>query len=245
MFMLNPILVISDNPTVFNKFYERCQRFDSIFDFTFGTTCLKQRLEYVKEVQLFDLNDETKIDYIIDNFKLVISLHCKQIFPESLIDRVLCVNIHPGYLPLNRGWYPHVFSIIKGIDAGATIHKITKFVDKGPIIAREKVDQYAWDTSKSLYDRIIRKEIELIERHLPDIISGSFNTFWPENEDSYYFSKQDYEKLKILDLNEIAPQREIINYLRAMSHGEYKNTYFIDTTSGEKVFLSLNLEKCS
>lgn len=242
--MFDPILIISDNPTVFNKFYARCQRFESLFNFTFGTTCPEKRPEFIKKVEIFDLNDLSKIHEIVNNYELVLSLHCKQIFPAIMIDQVLCVNIHPGYLPLNRGWYPHVFSIIKGIDTGATIHEMTKSIDKGPIIAREKVKTHAWDTSKSLYDRIVEKELKMIEKHLPDIISGRYSSFWPDNEDSHFFSKQDYEDLKNVELSNKASKGEVIDYLRAMSHDDYKNAYFIDPQSGDKVYLSLSLEKC-
>ena len=242
--MFDPILIISDTPAVFNEFYIRCQRFDSKSNFTFGTTCPEKRPEYVKKVEVFDLNDSKVVDQIVNKFEMVISLHCKQIFPATLTAQVFCVNVHPGYLPLNRGWYPHVFAIINDIDTGATIHEMTTSIDKGPIIAREKVKQHAWDTSKSLYDRIIEKELEMIEEHLPEIISGRYNSFWPDNEDSHYFSKQDYEDLKNVELNKIASQGKVIDYLRAMSHDDYKNAYFLDPESGEKVFLNLSLDKC-
>ena len=46
------------------------------------------------------------------HYKVGISAHCKQIFPAKLVENVRCYNIHPGYNPYNRGWFPQVFSII-------------------------------------------------------------------------------------------------------------------------------------
>ena len=34
------------------------------------------------------------------------------------------VNLHPSYLPYNRGQYPNVWSIMDGTPAGVTLHYI-------------------------------------------------------------------------------------------------------------------------
>ena len=39
------------------------------------------------------------------------------------------VNFHPAFLPINRGWYPHVHSIIDGSKSGVTLHEINEFAD--------------------------------------------------------------------------------------------------------------------
>ncbi len=73
-----------------------------------------------------------------DKYILFISLHCKQIFPQRLTDNYRCINIHPGYNPYNRGWFPQVFSILNKNTAGVTIHEIDQELDHGPIIYQEK-----------------------------------------------------------------------------------------------------------
>lgn len=78
-----------------------------------------------------DLKDETSVTKIIASADIVFSLHCKQIFPQSLVEAVTCINVHPGYNPYNRGWYPQVFSIMNGLPAGVTIHKMDDKVDHG------------------------------------------------------------------------------------------------------------------
>ena len=44
-----------------------------------------------------------------------------------------------------------------------------------------------------------------------------------------------------INLNEKVTMKEAIDRLRALSHGDYKNAYFI--SNGEKVFLKLDIEK--
>lgn len=84
-----------------------------------------------------NVRDKSTVDNIIGLYDLVFSLHCKQIFPKKLVDEVTCINFHPGFNPFNRGWYPQSFSIINGMPAGATIHKMDENVDSGEIIAQK------------------------------------------------------------------------------------------------------------
>lgn len=180
-------------------------------------------------------------DSIIETYDLVISAHCLQFFPKKLIEGVRCVNVHPGYNPINRGWYPQVFSIIHGLPVGATIHEMDSKLDNGAIIVRTFVDKYAWDTSYTLYNRILEKEIELFEVHFQEIIYGGYVPIQPENEGNM-FRKKDFDTLCQLDLNEQGNMRDLLNKLRALSHGNYKNAYFFDE-EGNKVFVKVDLEK--
>ena len=53
---------------------------------------------------------------------------------------------------------------------------------------------------------------------------------------------KDFNKLCVIDLDEKVTMKEAIDKLRALSHGNYKNAYFI-SSNGEKVFLKLDVEK--
>ncbi len=104
-------------------------------------------------IEVIDVKKDTA--RIAANFDLVISIHCLQLFPKNLVNSVRCINIHPGYNPINRGWYPQVFSIINNLPIGATIHEMDEELDHGPIIARKMVQKFDWDTSLTLYDRVL------------------------------------------------------------------------------------------
>src|ERR1035441_6956770 len=79
---------------------------------------------------------DIKAEYqpLLKDFGLVISLHCRQIFPQALVSGIRCINFHPGFNPHNRGWFPHVFSMINGKPAGITIHEMDEQIDHGLII---------------------------------------------------------------------------------------------------------------
>lgn len=177
-------------------------------------------------------------DFLLQ-FDIGFSCHSKQIFPASLVRKVRCINIHPGFNPFNRGWYPQVFSIINGLVTGVTIHEMDEDIDHGGIICQEKIDIYDWDTSLTVYQRIIEKELDLVANWLPRLIEEEYVTFSPDAEGNYN-SRQDFKDLCKIDLDKVVTFREAINFLRAMTHPPYKNAYFV--SGQEKIYVSLKIE---
>jgi len=177
--------------------------------------------------------------FFIKNFSLGLSCHSKQIFPRKLVNSILCVNIHPGLNPHNRGWYPQVFSIINGLPAGATLHIMDEEIDHGDIIDQEEVEVLEKDNSLTLYNRVQNKEIHLLEKNIDSILAGSFTSLKPEL-DGNYNSIKDFKKLTRIDLDRKTTMREVINYLRALTHPPYSNAFFYDV-NGKKIEVSILL----
>lgn len=178
---------------------------------------------------------------IANKHDLIISAHCKQIFPAQLVNAIKCINIHPGYNPYNRGWYPQVFSIINSYPAGATIHEIDAKVDHGKIIDRERVEILASDTSLTAYNRIQAMELKLLERNLQKILDNAYDTLNPEDEGNINFRK-DFDALREIKLDENITYQQAINRLRALSHPPFKNAYFIDPETGKRIWIQVTLQ---
>lgn len=188
-----------------------------------------------------NLKDEDTINEIVSNYDLVFSIHCKQIFPSSIVEKVCCVNFHPGLNPFNRGWYPQVFSIINGLPVGATIHLMDSKVDHGAIIAQRSVDIKVSDTSLEIYRKIIEAEKKLMNENVFDIIEGIFHTKMPEH-DGNYNSLNDFRALCELNLKSVGTFGEHLNILRATTHGNFKNAYFIDENNN-KYYVRVEIEE--
>jgi methionyl-tRNA formyltransferase len=217
-----------------------------------------QTLEFAKELQtihgLIDvfqspggpLSGVPRLDLrashlpIGEQYGLIISIHCKQLFPPELIKRVRCVNIHPGFNPFNRGWFPQVFSIINGMKAGVTIHEIDEKLDHGPIIVQREYQIRPWDTSGSAYANIMKIERELLLEHYPSIRTGSYSAR-PTQEEGNVNYKRDFEDLKRIDLDRRGCFRDFLNHIRALTHGDHRNAYFTDER-GRKVFVRIVLD---
>jgi methionyl-tRNA formyltransferase len=171
---------------------------------------------------------------------LILSLHCRQIFPAELVERVRCVNVHPGLNPHNRGWFPHVFSLLNGRPAGVTIHVMDARLDHGPIIARREVPIEAWDDSGALYARILAAEAELLREWFPRLVAGDYAATPPAAEGALH-TKRDWESLRELDLAAEGTLGRHLDLLRALSHEGYRNAWFRDA-AGRRVFVRVVLE---
>jgi methionyl-tRNA formyltransferase len=236
------VLVVSDNVFLYNKFKKIITDLNLPIEiFQFAISPFSKKENFDDDILVFDMKNYANINFISSNYNLVFSLHCKQIFPSELINKIKCINIHPGYNPINRGWYPQVFSIIKDLPIGVTIHEIDEKLDNGYIIVREEIEKYSYDTSDSLYDRLLEKEIELIYEYLPSILNGNYNTFKPEDSGNL-FLKKEYNNLLEIELDENCRTGDFIDKLRALTHRGYKNAFFIDKKTEKKIYISIKLE---
>ena len=134
-----------------------------------------------------------------------------------------------------------MFSILYDLPIGATIHEIDSKLDHGNIIARTFVTKEAFDTSETLYQKIVAKEMELIEINLEAILENNYQTIVPENEGNL-FIKKDFNAQLELNLQEKLSMADLIDKLRALTHGNFNNAYFIDPKSGKKIYVGISLK---
>jgi dTDP-4-amino-4,6-dideoxyglucose formyltransferase len=230
------VLVVTDNVYLYQKFLALSNTIP-LAKFTFA--CSSSRSPVAKHgVEPLRLTVEP--EKVARTFDVVISLHCKQLFPSELVLGTRCINVHPGLNPHNRGWYPQVFSIINKMPLGATIHEIDEEIDHGPIIDQEAVPLFAWDTSMTAYNRVVEAELRLLRKNLPAIVRGDYEVRIPPSEGNLNL-KADFVDICKLDLNQPASFGEVIDRLRALSHGDYRNAYFL-TEGSRKVFVNIELE---
>lgn len=238
------VLVISDNPVLCNGLIAMLPKV-GVERNLFTLKCSKGSEATMSEglgsvVSRIKVKEEWQ--EVVENFDLVISLHCKQLFPKELVEAVRCINVHPGLNPYNRGWFPQVFAIMNGLPHGATIHEIDAELDHGPIIAQQKVAIKADDTSLTVYERVQEAELKLLEENLAAILNNSYTTTQPEMEGNLNLIK-DYRALLELDLSESVTMGQAIDRLRALTHGDYKNAYFLDANTGERIYVTINLHR--
>jgi methionyl-tRNA formyltransferase len=195
----------------------------------------EQYLQGARLTQL-DVRDEKKAE----QYDLLLSIHCRQIFPAGLVRRVRCINLHPGLNPYNRGWYPQVFSLINGLPSGATFHEMDERIDHGRIIDQISVPLTDWDTSGSAYRKVIDAEKNLIRSCIAAIVSGTYGVQKTGHDEGNYNSKNDFAQLCRIDLESVGTFREHINHLRALTHEGFSNAHF-KSTSGRRIYLRLEL----
>jgi methionyl-tRNA formyltransferase len=177
------------------------------------------------------------VDNLISGSQLIVSAHCKRIFPTKIVDSVRCINIHPGFNPINRGWFPQVFSILNNQIAGATIHLMTSDVDAGPVIAQEKVSIEFQDNAFDVYQKIIAKEKELFLDNLGKILDLNYKGV--DIEEGNYNSLSDFKALCSLDLESNNSLEYHLRLLKSLTFPGFQNAYV--WVGGEKYFIEVKI----
>ena len=149
------------------------------------------------------------------------------------------VNIHPAYLPYNRGQYPNVWSIIEGTPAGVSLHFIDAGIDTGDLIAQEEVAVEPVDTGERLYRKLEAACLDIFREHWPAIREGRCGRKPQPREGGTYHRTRDVDRIDEVDLDREYPARKLIDLLRARTFPPYPGAYF--RHEGKKVYLRLTL----
>lgn len=174
---------------------------------------------------------------------LVISCGYRHIIPERFLEipEMGCLNLHPAYLPYNRGANPNVWSIVEGTPAGVTLHYMDRSLDTGDIIAQKEVETDFSDTGKDLYRRLEEAQLELFKESWPEIIDGNVSrTEQHESEGTYHHTSQ-FEELCELDPDEVIRTKDLLDRLRALTFPPYNNARI--KIDGEEYYVDLEVRK--
>ncbi|MDP8266426.1 MAG: formyltransferase family protein [Candidatus Aceula meridiana] len=151
------------------------------------------------------------------------------------------LNFHLALLPTNRGWYPHVHSILDGTPTGVTIHQINEKADAGPVWAQKEVSLLDEDTAYDIYHRLRKEIIELFKKKWPLIKAGKIKPVAQDESKAVYHKKKEADFLDTVDLSRLYSGSQIINLLRARSFGKKGFAFF--EKNGKKTYLNLKLSK--
>lgn len=238
------VCIITDNAYLYDGIRDllaRRPRPEHTFDFFYSPWNAPFRERFGEGGEMRPLRLKEQNSGFFASYDLFLSLHCKQLFPDELVDNHLCINVHPGYNPCNRGWFPQVFGIINKLPIGVTVHKMDRELDHGPILWQEKVALREEDTSKDIYLRILAAELGLLDDHWDDLLEGNY-TLTPMDGEGNVNTREDFSALCEIDPSRTATYGEVIDYLRAMTFAPYRNAYFYGA-DGKKIYVDITLTK--
>lgn len=151
-----------------------------------------------------------------------------------------CVNLHPSFLPYNRGANPNIWSIVEKTPAGTTLHYIDEGIDTGAIIAQKHVKVEPIDTGKTLYHKLEQASLELFCEQWP-LIQGEQADFRRQaTGDGTSHKTRDLKKIEEIDLSAQYKAEHLIDMLRAQTFPPYKGAWF--ERDGRKVYIRVELE---
>ena len=149
------------------------------------------------------------------------------------------INLHLAYLPYNRGAHPNVWSIVERTPAGATLHWMDAGVDTGDIIARATTDVTADDTGETLYRKLERDGLALLQRTWPTIETGRAPRERQGGEGTSHRTK-DLARIDEIDLDARYRAGDLLDILRARTFPPHKGAFF--RADGKRVYVRVQLE---
>lgn len=173
---------------------------------------------------------------------LIVSVGYGYKIPEDVLSvpELGCVNMHPAYLPYNRGKDPAIWSIVDDTPAGVTLHYMDESLDTGDVIERRRVEKYPDDTGKDLHSRLEEAEFELFTENWDAVRSGAADIMSQDRSDGTFNKGSEFDELCELNLNEQIRVGELIDRLRALTYPPYSNAYF--EVDGQRYYVDIEIE---
>ncbi|QEG20312.1 Bifunctional polymyxin resistance protein ArnA [Mariniblastus fucicola] len=157
------------------------------------------------------------------------------LFPRGI------VNLHTSLLPLHRGSYPNVWTIVDQTAAGATMHLVDKGVDTGPILAQNQIPLFPDDTGLSLNQRLETAAVELLQSNWSKFVSGELQPLPQDDSLASLHRASDTANIDRIDLDATVRAGDLIDVLRARTFPPHRGAYF--EVDGQRYFLELKIEK--
>lgn len=167
-------------------------------------------------------------------FHYVLKPEVLAMFPKGVI------NLHPAFLPYNKGQYPNVWSIIEGTPSGVTLHYVDKGIDTGDIITQKEVPVEPADTGETLYHKLEQASIALFKESWASIKAGKAPRIRQSQEVGTYHRTRDVNAIDEIALEKDYNAKELIDILRALTFPPYEGAYFM--ANGKRVLIRIRLE---
>ena len=164
------------------------------------------------------------------NPDLLLSVHYSEILPNAVLDIPTydAVNLHPSFLPFNRGWHTPSWAIFENTKFGATLHVMDERLDEGAIIDQLEVDIEPDDTADSLYQKAIDAELRLFMRQWPYLKNGTYSTSDQQSEEGTTHTKRELERIREIDLADRMTGEELLRKLRALSTNKWGEAAYFE-----------------
>ena len=156
-------------------------------------------------------------------------------FPQGVL------NVHPSYLPFNRGRSAQVWGIVEGTTVGASLHYMDEGVDTGPIVHRVPVAIDPADTGQSLRAKLNEACEQVLREAWPGVAAGTARAMPQDPDEGTSHRIADLETIRRIDLNRTYTGRELIDLLRALTSPPQSDGAYFDV-DGRRIRVTVRLE---
>ncbi|MCS6981710.1 MAG: formyltransferase family protein [Flavobacteriales bacterium] len=202
-----------------------------------------QALVKTLQIPVF-VGDEFKDYKAVEYFKRVqphyfLGIHFPKIIPKYILEIPLIgfLNLHPAYLPYNRGWHTPSWALLEKTPFGATLHFMEAELDCGDIVHQKRLVPTPDDTAHSLYQKVLQLEEEVFREALPSLRSLN-PPRKPQEGSGTLHRKSDLQKVAQIDLNANVRAGDLIDKLRALTTNRWEEGAWFEV-DGKRYYVQI------
>lgn len=141
------------------------------------------------------------------------------------------LNLHPSYLPYNRGWHTPTWAILDGTPAGASLHYVDESLDTGDIVCQRTAVIDPADTAHTLYAKLKKLEVQVFREGWQQIRDGSASGIPQIDRQATAHRRQSLfdPAVQRLELNAIVRTRDLLRQLRALTTNRLDEAAYFET----------------
>jgi methionyl-tRNA formyltransferase len=162
----------------------------------------------------------------------LLCVHFAQLLRRPLLEtaRRGVLNLHPAFLPYNRGWHTPTWAILDGTPAGASLHFVTEGLDDGDIVYRQQIDVDPADTAHTLYGKLKALELHVFAIGWALVREGGA-TGEPQvaQQATFHRRRELFEPaIQRIDLDEVVRASDLLRRLRALTTSRVDEAAYFD-----------------
>ena len=169
-------------------------------------TKLIDELKKLKNVKLFQSNKIITSNHA-KKFNTIICFGYRHVLDKKVLSNCKnVINLHPSYLPFNKGAHPNFWSFADNTPSGVTIHKIDEGIDTGPIILQKLIDFDLMKNKKNLtfevtYKRLINEIENIFIKNIKILVNNDYQSNIQIGKGSFHHTSQLPKVLKSWNQN--------------------------------------------
>jgi methionyl-tRNA formyltransferase len=180
-----------------------------------------------------------ELDYIV-------SIHFPYLVPSPVLSlaRLGVLNLHPAFLPYNRGWHTASWAILDGTPFGATLHFMDEGVDTGDIVHQRPLPIEPGDTADSLYRRVKRLELEVFREAWPSLEAGAARRTPQSTDHGRAHAKADLlrQEVRRIDCDAVMKAGDLLRRLRALTTSDPAEAAYFEA-DGARFRVRVSIER--
>lgn len=171
----------------------------------------------------------------------IIGIHFPYIIPREILEipKIGFLNLHPAYLPYNKGWHTPSWAILDKTPYGATLHFMSEELDKGDIIHQKQLDVLPEDTANSLYQRVLEVEEEVFYEAFDELVQLNPRRISQSTEGTSHVRK-DLKSLQEIEMDKLHDPALLLDRLRALTTNSTSEAAFF-IKDGKKIGVQVRL----